>query len=95
MKLFGVFSISSTQIEDTAKIINRIIGRKMIWQFIDTNTLQEMETGYSIYLVSGTWFHPQKIKPISPPDIPFPKQIKLLRSGLSHIKSIGHNKQAS
>lgn len=61
----------------------------MNWQFIDMNTLEEERSGYKIHLLSGTWFHPGKLKPEFPPHIELPEQMQLLRSGLSHIRSIG------
>jgi hypothetical protein len=66
-----------------------LLGLKMIWNFVDSSTLKEAQSGYIIHLVSGTWFHPIKLKPEAPNGIDFPEEIKLLKSGLRHIKSIG------
>jgi len=69
----------------------------MNWRFIDLNTLKECESGYTLNLISGTWFHPRKIKPAFSSNIDSAQQKKLLRAGLLHIKSIGSNdyKEAS
>jgi len=61
----------------------------MNWGFVDINTLEEKNSGYKIHLLSGTWFHPGKLKPETSENIDFPEQLKLLRSGLSYIQSIG------
>ncbi|MGH1439131.1 MAG: hypothetical protein ACRBBR_03375 [Cellvibrionaceae bacterium] len=61
----------------------------MNWHFMDINTLEEKGTGYKIHLLSGTWFHPGKLKPEPPEGIDFPNQLKILRSGLSYIQGIG------
>lgn len=64
----------------------------MNWQFTKHNILRELSSGYEIHLLSGTWFHPKRLKPVSANDIEFPDQLSLLRSGLQHIKSIGNNR---
>ncbi len=65
----------------------------MNWRFTDCNTLVEITSGYTIRLMSGTWFHPGQLKPESPRHIDFSQQMKLLRSGLKHIQSIGRERQ--
>ena len=64
----------------------------MNWQFIDYTTLKECDSGYILHLLSGTWFHPGKIKPEPPAGMEFSKQLKILRAGLQHIKSIGEER---
>ncbi|MGH1439129.1 MAG: hypothetical protein ACRBBR_03365 [Cellvibrionaceae bacterium] len=63
----------------------------MKWQFADLNTLRDDDSGYEIHLEGGTWFHPKKLRPKAPEGMSFSKQLKLLRKGLQHIKSIGGN----
>lgn len=65
----------------------------MNWGFININTLIEKDTGYKIHLLSGTWFHPGKLKPEPPKGIDFSHQLKILRSGLSYIQAIGIGSQ--
>jgi hypothetical protein len=64
----------------------------MTWHFTDSSTLKENRSGYTIYLISGTWFHPIKLKPEAPEGMNFSEQIKLLQCGLRHIKSIGQER---
>ncbi len=35
----------------------------MIWNFVDANLLTELNTGFSIRLISGTWSNPIEIRP--------------------------------
>jgi len=63
----------------------------MKWQFADLNTLRDSDSGYEIHLHGGTWFHPKKLRPLAPEGMNFSTQLKLLRKGLQHIKSIGGN----
>ncbi len=62
------------------------------WQFIDCNTLRENTSGYEIHLCGGTWFHPLRLKPQAPESMKFTHQLKLLKSGLEHIKYLGDNR---
>ncbi len=64
----------------------------MNWQFIDRNTLRENKSGYEIHLGGGTWFHPLRLRPKAPQGMNFTHQLKLLRSGLEHIQSIGNGR---
>ncbi len=64
------------------------------WQFIDCNTLRENKSGYEIHLDGGTWFHPLRLKPVASPQMRFTLQLKLLRSGLEHIKYIGDDRHS-
>jgi len=60
----------------------------MNWRFIDLNTLKECETGYTLNLISGTWFHPRKIKPAFPSNLDSAEQKRLLRAGLLQRKPV-------
>ena len=60
----------------------------MDWRFINSNTLEESQTGYTIRLVSGTWFHPKEISPVCPKGIDFLKQAQLLRCGLAYVNEL-------
>ncbi|MFT6388586.1 MAG: hypothetical protein ACJAUP_001969 [Cellvibrionaceae bacterium] len=61
----------------------------MKWRFADLNTLRDSDSGYAIHLEGGTWFHPKRLRPKAPENMSFSIQLKLLRKGLQHIKSIG------
>lgn len=60
----------------------------MNWRFIDSNVLEETESGYVIHLISGTWYKPSEINPVSPPHLTFLKQAQLLRSGLEYVTEL-------
>ena len=62
----------------------------MKWHFADLNTLRDLDSGYEIHLESGTWYHPKRLRPRAPGKMSFSTQLKLLRKGLAHIKSIGN-----
>ena len=67
----------------------------MDWRFIDTNTLEEFNTGYVIRLHSGTWFHPKEIQPTAPKNMSFLRQAELLRCGMEYVTELcsGQHKQ--
>lgn len=65
----------------------------MDWRFVDSNTLEEQKTGYMIFLLGGTWFHPKEIKPVAPNDMSFLKQAQLLRCGLEYVNDLCHQKK--
>ncbi len=67
----------------------------MHWKFIDRNTLRENKSGYEIHLGGGTWFHPLRLRPKAPQGMNFSLQLKLLRSGIDHIQSIGNSRSTS
>lgn len=67
----------------------------MNWVIADQNTLKELETGFAVKLVEGTWFHPRHIYPVSPPHLDFLTQARLLRLGLEYVNSLGNSRMAS
>lgn len=66
----------------------------MDWRFINNDTLQEHETGYVIQLISGTWFNPKEVRPISKTGMSFLKQAQLLRCGLEYVSELCHSQEA-
>lgn len=60
----------------------------MDWRFVDSNTMEEQQSGYMIFLLGGTWFNPKEIKPIAPKGMNFLKQAQLLRCGLEYVNSL-------
>ena len=65
----------------------------MDWRFVDSNTLEEQQTGYMIFLLGGTWFHPKEIKPVAPKSMSFLKQAQLLRCGLEYVGDLCQQKK--
>jgi hypothetical protein len=63
---------------------------KMDWRFVDSNTIEETKTGYVIFLLDGTWFHPKEIKPIAPKGMSFFKQAQLMRYGMEYVVELCH-----
>ena len=63
----------------------------MKWQFTDSTTLADLESGLKIHLLAGTWFHPEKLKSETPEGMGYAEQLKLLKSGLRHMRSIGNS----
>lgn len=61
----------------------------MKWQFIDTTTLQEVESGLKIFLLDGTWYHPGRLKSETPDHIGHLEQLQLIKSGLRYINAMG------
>ncbi len=57
----------------------------MRWTFINAKTISEMNTGYTIRLVSGTWENPQEISPDGKTVSAY-MQAKMLRMGLEFAK---------
>ena len=58
------------------------------WVIRDQNTLKEVESGFVIKLVEGTWFHPRDIYPITPPGMSPIAQVRLIREGLLYVDSL-------
>jgi hypothetical protein len=58
----------------------------MKWIFITTNLLTELDTGFSIRLISGTWSSPIEIRP-DKTTVNIDDQARLLRLGLEYAKS--------
>ncbi len=67
----------------------------MNWCFVDKNTVVEKNTGYMIVLISGSWFTPQEIKPVSPKGMPFLQQAQLMRCGLEYVTELCQMQRAS
>jgi hypothetical protein len=65
----------------------------MDWRFVDSNSIEEQETGYMIFLLGGTWFHPKEIKPVAPKNMRFLKQAELLRCGLEYVNELCHGEK--
>ena len=59
----------------------------MQWTIIDKDTLLEQETGFTIYLLSGTWSQLKEVRPCSPKHISATEQAKLLRYGLEYAEA--------
>lgn len=66
----------------------------MNWVIADQNTLKELESGFIVKLVEGTWFHPRDVYPVSPPNMDTVMQAKMLRLGLKYINSLGSTQLA-
>lgn len=60
----------------------------MNWVIHDQNTLKELDTGFVIKLIEGTWFHPRDIYPIAPPGMGTIEQARMLRLGLKYIETL-------
>lgn len=58
----------------------------MRWNFINANTISEMNTGFTIRLISGTWESPQEVSPDGRTVTPY-MQAKMLRMGLEFARS--------
>ena len=67
----------------------------MDWRFIDSNTLEEYNTGYVIKLLGGTWFNPKEIKPIAPKGMAFLRQAQLLRCGIDYVNDLCEQQQVN
>jgi hypothetical protein len=65
----------------------------MKWQFADNNTLVDEDSGFKIHLLLGTWFHPGKLKSETPEGMEYADQLKILKSGLRHMRSIGKERE--
>ncbi len=57
----------------------------MRWNFINATTISEMNTGFTIRLVSGTWENPQEVSPDGKTVSAY-MQAKMLRMGLEFAK---------
>lgn len=60
----------------------------MRWQFIDNSTLEDIESGFKIILLDGTWNRPGRLKSETPEHVSYSEQLKLTKSGLRYIKSM-------
>jgi hypothetical protein len=58
----------------------------MKWIFVDANLLTELNTGFSIRLISGTWSNPIEIRP-DKTTVSIYDQPRLLRLGLEYANS--------
>jgi hypothetical protein len=58
----------------------------MKWIFVDANLLTELNTGFSIRLISGTWSNPIEIRP-DKTSVSVCDQPRLLRLGLEYANS--------
>jgi hypothetical protein len=58
----------------------------MKWIFIEANLLTELNTGFSIRLISGTWSSPIEIRP-DKTTVSIYDQARLLRLGLEYANS--------
>ena len=66
----------------------------MKWVVHDHNTLKELESGFVIKLVEGTWFHPRDLYPIVPPGMDAVTQARMLRRGLKYIDTLSSERLA-
>lgn len=57
----------------------------MRWGFLNASTISEMNTGFSIKLLSGTWDSPDEILPDGSKVSAY-EQAKMLRLGLEYAK---------
>jgi hypothetical protein len=58
----------------------------MKWIFIEANLLTELDTGFTIRLISGTWSNPIEIGP-DKITVSIYDQARLLRLGLEYANS--------
>jgi hypothetical protein len=58
----------------------------MKWTFIEVNLLTELDTGFTIRLISGTWSNPIEIRP-DKITVSIYDQARLLRLGLEYANS--------
>jgi hypothetical protein len=58
----------------------------MKWIFIEANLLTELDTGFTIRLISGTWSNPIEIRP-DKITVSIYDQARLLRLGLEYANS--------
>lgn len=61
--------------------------RFMRWIFVGQTVLEEMDSGYAIALISGSWADPCEVKPIFTGGFDFATQARMLREGLDYAKS--------
>ena len=65
----------------------------MRWIFIDSSLLTEVDSGFSVRLISGTWSDPIEIKP-DKTTVDACDQARLLRLGLEYASNYQLNKIA-
>jgi hypothetical protein len=56
----------------------------MKWIFIESNLITELDSGFSIRLISGTWVNPIEIRP-DKTTVSSYDQARLLRLGLEYV----------
>ena len=61
---------------------------KVKWQFIDSNHLQELHSGFVIRLLKGTWFHPIQYDSLPTAEMNEFEQALMIKSAMAHIDSL-------
>ena len=57
----------------------------MRWNFVNANTISEINTGFTIRLIAGTWENPQEVAPEGKMVNAY-LQAKMLRTGLEFAR---------
>jgi hypothetical protein len=77
-----------SRIEDQINTTLVSEGINMDWRFVNSHIIKDVETGYTIQLLGGTWFSPKEIRPIAPQGMDFFQQASMLRCGLEYVSEL-------